>query len=68
MKTDSYGADELVTPREFAQALRVDAKTVIRWAQAGKIRSTRTPGNHVRLFRVELDALLRGQELPGVGQ
>jgi excisionase family DNA binding protein len=57
----------LLLPEEFAALFRVNRKTVIRWAKAGKIRSVRTPGinghGHLRLFREDADKLLRGEEL-----
>lgn len=50
----------LLTPSEVAKALRVDPKTVTRWAKAGKISSVRTPGGHHRFRKVEIDAILAG--------
>jgi excisionase family DNA binding protein len=61
---------ELLTPGEVAALLKVDAKTVTRWAAAGKINSVRTPGGHRRLFRKDVDLILKGgrpqvpQDLP----
>jgi len=52
--------DRLLTPAEVAARFRVDPKTVSRWAKAGKLRSTRTPGNHRRFYESEVLALLRG--------
>lgn len=40
--------DALLTPGEVAALFRVDPKTVTRWAAAGRIDSTRTPGGHHR--------------------
>ena len=51
---------ELMTPGQVAEVLKVDPKTVTRWAKAGKIRSARTPGGHCRLFRADVEAMLRG--------
>lgn len=53
--------EELLTPAEVAQAFRVDAKTVTRWAKAGKLSSIRTLGGHRRFRKAEVDALLRGE-------
>lgn len=53
------GAD-LMTPQEVALAFRVDPKTVTRWANAGKLTSIRTPGNHRRFSLAEVRALLNG--------
>jgi excisionase family DNA binding protein len=50
--------DRLLTPGEVAKLFSVDAKTVTRWAAAGKIGSIRTPGGHRRLWESEVQALL----------
>jgi excisionase family DNA binding protein len=49
---------DLLTPAEIARALRVDPKTVTRWAKTGKITSIRTPGGHRRYYRSEVEAFL----------
>lgn len=49
----------LLTPAEVAVMLRVNPKTVTRWARAGKLRSIRTLGGHRRFYRHEVLALLR---------
>ena len=51
-------AAELMTPAEVAEAFRVDAKTVTRWANDNKIGSIKTPGGHRRYRRAEVAALL----------
>jgi len=53
-------APVLMTPGEVAKIFRVDPKTVTRWAHAGKIRSTRTPGGHVRFYREEIMEMAEG--------
>jgi excisionase family DNA binding protein len=53
-------AKELMTPGEVGKALRVDAKTVTRWVQAGRIRGVKTPGGHTRLYRSDIDAIVNG--------
>jgi len=53
--------DRLMTPSEVADAFRVDAKTVTRWAKTGRIGSIRTPGGHVRFRESEVRALLSGE-------
>ena len=58
MPLDDIGP--LLTPGEVAKLLRVDPKTVTRWAQAGKLSSTRTPGGHRRYKESEVRALLTG--------
>lgn len=60
---------ELMKPGEAAEMLLVDVKTLSRWAQAGTIRSVKTPGvsvrsyGHNRYFRAEIEALAVGQPL-----
>lgn len=49
-----------LTSAEVATLFGVDAKTVTRWANTGKIPSFRTPGGHRRFRRAEVEALLRG--------
>jgi excisionase family DNA binding protein len=39
---------ELLLPREVAQMFGVDAKTITRWANEGRLRSIRTIGGHRR--------------------
>lgn len=48
----------LLTPEEVADLFRVGPKTVTRWAAAGRIRSTKTPGGHHRFRAGEVRALL----------
>jgi len=56
------GRDErLLTPAEVAGMLRVDPKTVTRWAAAGKLRSIRTPGGHRRYYESEIRAMLEAR-------
>jgi excisionase family DNA binding protein len=51
-------AEPLLTPAEVATLFRVDAKTVSRWAKAGKLTATRTLGGHRRFKEREVRALL----------
>src|SRR5215470_3352430 len=46
--------NRLLTPAEVAAMLRVDPKTVTRWARAGKLSSIRTPGGHRRYIESEV--------------
>lgn len=59
-------ASTLMTPGEVAKLFRVDPKTVTRWATAGKLRHTRTPGGHVRFYRDEITAMVEGTPEDGV--
>ena len=52
--------DRLLTPAEVAALLRVDPKTVTRWADQGKFGSTRTLGGHRRYSEAEIRAFLAG--------
>jgi excisionase family DNA binding protein len=55
---EKTSADRLMKPAEVANLFRVDAKTVTRWAAAGRIGSIRTPGGHRRFWSSEVYALL----------
>jgi excisionase family DNA binding protein len=50
--------NELLTPGEVAVMFRVDAKTVTRWARAGKISAVRTLGGHRRFRASEIHRIL----------
>lgn len=50
--------DALLTPAEVAALFRVDAKTVTRWANAGKLTPLRTLGGHRRYLESEVLNLL----------
>jgi excisionase family DNA binding protein len=52
---------ELMTPSEVAKVLRVDGKTVTRWAERGLIRAIKTPGGHVRLYAADVEAIVNGE-------
>lgn len=54
------GADppELLRPAEVADLFRVQVKTVVRWANEGRLRSVRTLGGHRRFYADEVRALL----------
>jgi excisionase family DNA binding protein len=52
--------DRLLTPAEVAALLRVDPKTVTRWADQGKFGSIRTLGGHRRYSEAEIRAFLAG--------
>lgn len=55
----------LMTPGEVAVMLRVDPKTVTRWAAANppKIRSIRTPGGHRRFYTEDVWKIVAGGQL-----
>lgn len=58
----------LLTPAEVGRLFRVDTKTVGRWAAAGRISATRTPGGQRRFSRDEVLALLDGLTVAGGGE
>jgi excisionase family DNA binding protein len=60
--TDGGGEYEpLLTPAEVAARFRVDAKTVTRWAKAGRLTAVKTLGGHRRFLQGEVEALLNGR-------
>ncbi|MDN3460822.1 BldC family transcriptional regulator [Rhodococcus sp. APC 3903] len=58
----SDSSDALLTPRQVASIFHVDPTTVRRWAQAGKISYTRTPGGHHRYHNSEIQELARSSQ------
>lgn len=54
--------DELLTPAEVAKLFRVDAKTVTRWADKGKLSVIRTLGGHRRYSAAEIHRILHNPE------
>lgn len=50
--------DPLLTPAEVGHLFRVNAKTVSRWARAGKLAAVRTIGGHRRFRASEVRRLL----------
>ncbi len=60
MRTQIKPNNRLLTPAEVAAMLRVDPKTVTRWARGGKLSSIRTPGGHRRYSENEVRGLLNG--------
>lgn len=50
--------DRVLVPDEVGRIFNVDAKTVTRWADAGKLPSFRTPGNHRRFYLSEIRACI----------
>lgn len=54
--------DRLLAPAEVAKLLRVSTKTPSRWAIAGKLPSTKTPGGHRRFREADVLAILNGAQ------
>ena len=59
-RTRTPEAEPLLTQAEVAMMFRVDQKTVMRWAKAGKLTSIRTLGGHRKYRQSEVRALLWG--------
>jgi excisionase family DNA binding protein len=60
-KTDTRDVpqdSDLLTPAEVAALFRVNPKTVLRWAETGKLSSVRTLGGHRRYHRGEVRRFL----------
>ncbi len=53
-------AEPLLTPSEVAARFGVSAKTVTRWAKAGKLVAIKTLGGHRRYRAVDIQALIDG--------
>jgi excisionase family DNA binding protein len=60
VRTQIKPENRLLTPAEVAAMLRVDPKTVTRWARGGKLSSIRTPGGHRRYSESEVRGFLNG--------
>jgi excisionase family DNA binding protein len=58
VRTQIKPDSRLLTPAEVAAMLRVDPKTVTRWARGGKLSSIRTPGGHRRYSESEVRGFL----------
>lgn len=55
-----FGPGQLMTPGDVAKMFRVDPKTVVRWADDGKLASIRTLGGVRRFSRQQVQHLLSG--------
>ncbi len=61
-------SERLLTPGEVALLFRVEPKTVIRWADQGRIGSIRTPGGHRRFRESDVTELLADPAPPGTSR
>ena len=59
------GGETLLRTAEVARKLQVSTRTVLAWAQAGKLPSVLTPGGHRRYPQWGVDEVLR--TMTGVG-
>lgn len=62
MSDFTESVEPMLTPAQVAKMLRVNPKTVTRWAAAGKLASIRTPGGHRRFRESAVRALLLESE------
>jgi excisionase family DNA binding protein len=62
---NSNETEELLTPSEVAALFRVNPKTVIRWARAGRISYIKTLGGHRRFKASEIRRLLADAQQSG---
>ncbi len=68
-ENESYKSSKMVTerylsPKKFAAALGVSESSVKRWADEGKIESSRTEGGHRRISRAAAYRYIRANRLP----
>lgn len=62
MKRQDRQFPELLTLAEVAAAFKVNPKTVVRWADKGRLKTVRTLGGHRRFYRDQVAALLAGEQ------
>jgi excisionase family DNA binding protein len=56
---------ELLTPKEVGEMLRVNPKTVTRWAKTGKLPAIKTLGGHRRFRRSDIEAAVAAVQHEG---
>jgi excisionase family DNA binding protein len=65
------GEQTLLRPSEVAAIFGVQPRTVVRWAQEGRLPSIRTPGGHTRFQADAVNALAAERDAqharPGAG-
>jgi excisionase family DNA binding protein len=54
-----FDRDGYMTPGQVAAVLHVEANTLARWADLGRITAVRTPGGHRRYLTAEVLELAR---------
>lgn len=58
LPTASSASRELMSAKDVAALFHVHRTTLYRWAKAGRITTTLTPGGHHRYHRADIEALL----------
>ena len=59
--------ERLYTTHEVAQLLQVDATTVAKWIDTGKIIAFRTPGKHRRIRKSDFERFCEQFQIPITG-
>lgn len=54
----THAKGRVLTPGDVAALFRVDPKTPVRWAAAGKLPAFKTPGGQTRFYENDVTALL----------
>lgn len=57
----------LLTTHDVARLVQVDASTVSKWIDQGKLKAFRTPGGHRRIRQEDFDAFLVQFQIPITG-
>ncbi|WP_344011045.1 helix-turn-helix domain-containing protein [Nocardiopsis exhalans] len=65
MMSHTLKPDDALRPGEVARLMGVHHRTVIRWADTGKIPHFRTTGGHRRFRRQHVDSLIAERLNPG---
>jgi excisionase family DNA binding protein len=55
--------DPLLTAKEVAQRMRVNPRTVAKWARTGKITAVRTFGGHYRFKTSEINKIMSNEAI-----
>lgn len=63
---ENHQFEPMLTPKEVAERIKVDPKTVTRWARAGRIASAKTLGGHRRIPESEVRRILQLSEVVDV--
>lgn len=61
---ENHQFEKMLTPQEVAERIKVNPKTVTRWARAGRVRSMRTIGGHRRIPESEVARMLQPDGAP----
>lgn len=59
---------KLLTPEQVGEIYGVDAKTVGRWADQGRLKHFRTPGGHRRFYEDDITEAINSAYVNTVGE